>query len=194
MKFPRIILPVFLLAGASVRPLRFVFGKLGRLRRTLAASFELPGLDPSVECDGRVYVIGDRRVRIGKRTRLGRDLELETHGGVIAIGRDVRVNRGCTIAARRSVTIGDDTMIGEFCSIRDANHGIAPDRPVRAQPHRARGIEIGADVWIGRGVCVLPGAIIEDGAVIGANSVVTGRIPAGCIAVGAPARVMGRRT
>ena len=180
--------------GWPGRPLLRVLGKLGRMRRTLAASFHLPGLDPSVECDGRVYVVGDCRIRIGQRSRLGRDLELETHGGVIVIGRNVRVNRGCTIAARRSVKIGDDTMIGEFCSIRDANHGFAPGEPIRTQAHRARRIQIGSDVWIGRGVCVLPGAVIEDGAVIGANSVVTGRVPAGCIAVGAPARVMGKRS
>jgi lipopolysaccharide O-acetyltransferase len=39
---------------------------------------------------------------------------------------------------------------------------------------------------------VLAGATIGDGAVIGANSVVTGHIPGGTIAVGAPARPVRR--
>jgi acetyltransferase-like isoleucine patch superfamily enzyme len=49
-------------------------------------------------------------------------------------------------------------------------------------------------VWLGRGVAVLKGAHIERGAVIGANSVVAGHIPANAIAVGAPARVVRYRT
>ena len=51
-------------------------------------------------------------------------------------------------------------------------------------------IKIGNNVWIGDKACILGGVTIGDGAVIGANSVVTHSIPAHSIAVGSPARVI----
>ena len=51
---------------------------------------------------------------------------------------------------------------------------------------------IGNDVMLGAG-CVLLGDIeVGDGAVIGANAVVTKSVPAGCIALGVPAKI-GKR-
>jgi len=52
---------------------------------------------------------------------------------------------------------------------------------------------IGHDVWIGVDVVILRGVRIGNGAVIGANSVVTKDIPAFSIAVGSPARVVKNR-
>ena len=54
-----------------------------------------------------------------------------------------------------------------------------------------RPVRIGAMAYIGAGATILPGAVIGDGAVVGAGAVVTGEIPAGTVAVGNPARVIG---
>ena len=43
---------------------------------------------------------------------------------------------------------------------------------------------------VGIGAIVMPGVTIGEGAIIGAGSVVTRDIPAYCVAVGAPARVI----
>lgn len=51
-------------------------------------------------------------------------------------------------------------------------------------------IEIGDNVFVGAGAILLPGTIIEDNCVIGAGSVVRGRIPEGSVAAGVPARVI----
>ena len=52
-------------------------------------------------------------------------------------------------------------------------------------------VVIGERCYLGAGVIVLPGVRIGDGAVIGAGSIVRGEIPAGAVAVGAPASVIG---
>ena len=52
---------------------------------------------------------------------------------------------------------------------------------------------IGNDVWIGKNVTILPGVHIGDGAIIGANSVVTKDIPAYHIAGGNPCKIIRKR-
>lgn len=44
-------------------------------------------------------------------------------------------------------------------------------------------------VMLGAGCVLLGGIEVGDGAVIGANAVVTRSVPAGCVAVGVPARI-----
>jgi acetyltransferase-like isoleucine patch superfamily enzyme len=61
------------------------------------------------------------------------------------------------------------------------------------QPMDERDVIIGADVWLGARVMVVAGVEIGDACIIGASSVVTRSIPAGSIAVGNPARVVGHR-
>ena len=51
-------------------------------------------------------------------------------------------------------------------------------------------INIGKNCWLGAGVIVMPGITIGDNTVIGAGAVVTKDIPANCIAVGNPAKVL----
>ena len=46
------------------------------------------------------------------------------------------------------------------------------------------------NVWIGENVTICPGVTIGENSVIGAGAVVTKDIPANCIAVGNPARVL----
>ncbi|WP_121567318.1 CatB-related O-acetyltransferase [Petrotoga sp. Shatin.DS.tank11.9.2.9.3] len=52
---------------------------------------------------------------------------------------------------------------------------------------------LGNDVWVGADAIVLRGVKIGDGAVIGANSVVTHDIPDFAVAVGSPAKVIKYR-
>ena len=53
-------------------------------------------------------------------------------------------------------------------------------------------VSIGENVFIGCNSIILKGATIGDNTTIGAGSVVSGTIPANCIAAGNPARVIKR--
>jgi chloramphenicol O-acetyltransferase type B len=65
--------------------------------------------------------------------------------------------------------------------------------PIEGHPVPPGTITIGNDVWIGRDVTLVSGAKINDGAVIGAYSVVAGKVPPYAIVVGNPAKILRKR-
>jgi acetyltransferase-like isoleucine patch superfamily enzyme len=133
-------------------------------------------------------------VRVGPRCSIDRGLTLEA-SGIIDIGADTVFGHHCTIAARASVIIGHDCLIGELVSIRDHDHAsTGTGVPMRLQGHAVARVRIGNDVWLGAKVTVLKGVTIGDGAIVGANAVVTSDIPSGAVAVGIPARVIKIRS
>ena len=144
---------------------------------------------------GRPIVSGTGEIAIGSRFVLVNKFmpcELAcAEGARLTIGRNVEVNYGVLISARRSVTIGDNVLIGNLSVISDTAFSGAEDR-IAAEDDPPLGIEIGDDVWLAARVTVMPGAKIGRGAVIGAGSVVRGTIPPGTIAMGNPARPLLR--
>jgi acetyltransferase-like isoleucine patch superfamily enzyme len=149
----------------------------------------LGNVDSSVVVLGMPDLHGSKRIRMGRNLYLYHDLHLETAlNGEIDLGDDVVLSRGVHIVAFDRIRIGAGSMVGEYTSIRDANHRFGPGLSVRDSGHDAAPITIGRNVWIGRGVSVLAGVAIGDGAVIGANAVVTRNVAAGTVVAGVPAR------
>jgi acetyltransferase-like isoleucine patch superfamily enzyme len=148
----------------------------------------------TLQFDGPVRVSGRPVVNFGAYSRLGREVFLETaESGSITVGKQVRINAGCFLVSYAGITIGDHCLIGEYTSIRDANHRIDGPQLIREQGHESAPIVIGTNVWIGRGTTILKGVRIGDGAVVGANSVVTHDVPAGAVVAGCPARLLRQR-
>ncbi len=107
-------------------------------------------------------------------------------GGTLSIGDECYLAHNVHLHAIDRITIGNGTLIGEGALVASTDHE-------RIDRHRVLGtgpITIGNNVFIGQYCIVLGGVTIGDGATIGAHSVVTKDIPAGAVAVGAPARIL----
>lgn len=154
-----------------------------------------------------------RNVIVGARASIGRGCRLRLDpGATLELGERCDVDDGttlavygrgrlevrprsfvghhATIAAHELVVIGEGAFLAEMVSVRDHDH--VPGRPPSSGEVSVNPVNIGEDVWIGAKVTVLRGAEIGDRAVVGAHAVVRGVVPAGAVAVGVPARVIGR--
>ena len=147
----------------------------------------------SVRLTGRIRFKSNGYVEFGQGVMLIGDvvpIEFVSHkSACISIGDHTFINYGSSISAHKLVKIGRHCLLGHHTLILDNNeHGVElreavpPSAPVIIEDH----------VWIGSRVIILPGVSIGHHAVVGAGSVVTKDIPANCLAVGNPARVVRR--
>ena len=133
---------------------------------------------------GRAVVLGDR-CAVAAQAFL--------HGPLI-LGNDVSVNAGARLeGGRKGLHIGDGTRIASGAALYAFDHGLKPDRDLKDQPVRSRGIRIGRDVWIGANAGVTDGVSIGDHAVVAMGAVVTRDVPEWAIVAGLPAVVVGDR-
>lgn len=103
------------------------------------------------------------------------------------IGYGVFVGKGSVINAgaivEDHVIINTGAIIEHDCKIGAFSH-------IAVGAILCGGVEVGEDVLVGAGATVVQGVKIGRGSVIGAGAVVRGEIPAYCLAVGVPAKVV----
>jgi virginiamycin A acetyltransferase len=105
------------------------------------------------------------------------------------VGRHVYIGSYCVLGL---ADIGDRTHLASAVQVLSGSHQHARDTTGMMDfNHLAFSrVSIGADCWLGAGAIVM--APVGDRSTIGAGSVVVRAIPAGSIAVGAPARVVAQ--
>lgn len=150
--------------------------------------------------------------RLLGRYRKARHMRAVVNSGA-SIGQNIRVNGRCTISGGKNVvigsnvhfngiaihgaggvTIGDNFHSGSGCRIITTNHDYDNGSSLPyGKEVVMKSVEIGDNVWLGKGVLVLPGCIFGEGAIIGARAVVAGTVEPLGVAVGNPARVVKHR-
>ena len=134
---------------------------------------------------------------IGNDVYIDIDFHCE-YGKHIHIGNKVIINMNCTFVDNNIIEIGDNVLIASNVQIYTATHSTKASERVNLNSQLGEGfcrtyalpVKIEDHVWIGGGAIILPGVTIGKGSVIGAGSVVTRSIPANCVAVGNPCRVI----
>jgi len=133
-------------------------------------------------------------VRFGRFVWVGDGSKIRCHEGEVEIGEKTVMGQECTISAYRRVRIGRECVIADRAMFIDFDHGVVEvERPIRSQGIYMRDVEVGSNVWIGYGACVLRGVRVGDNSIVGTNSVVTRDVPANAVVAGIPARVIRMR-
>lgn len=143
---------------------------------------------------GRNGVVIDNRVSIGDFSRVIVSTSFNNIGDGIIIHNDVAIGEFAYIGGAGGVEIGASCIIGQYFSVHPENHIFSEiDSEIRHQGVERVGITIGSDCWIGAKVTILDGAIIGNGCVVAAGSVVNGTFPNNVVIGGVPARILKPR-
>ena len=108
-------------------------------------------------------------------------------GKNITVGKNVFIKSCCHFQDQGKITIGDNVLIGHNVVIATLNHNQIPDKRASILP---KAVTIGNKVWIGSNSTILPGIIIEEGAIVAAGSTVTKNVKKNTIVAGNPAKII----
>jgi len=134
------------------------------------------------------------QLEFGRFVWIGDDTKIRCHEGRVEIGQKTVMGQECTISAYQRVRIGEQCVIADRAMFIDFDHGVVEvERPIRQQGIYKRDVEVGSNVWIGYGACILRGVRVGDNSIVGTNSVVTKDVPANAVVAGIPARVIRLR-
>lgn len=154
---------------------------------------------PDLEDSERSGILRNMLGSIGQQSAVGRNFLCQC-GKHIFIGDKSVVNDNCTMMDENHICIGNQVLIAPNVQFYTATHPIdCNERFVENWDEnsgelffrtRFLPITVEDNVWIGGGSIILAGITIGTGSVIGAGSVVTKSIPANCVAVGNPCKVI----
>ena len=148
---------------------------------------EYNGIDP-LDREAR-----DRAIR-GIFGKAGKNCVVEqplfcTYGYNTTVGDNFFLNVNGKLMDSGKITIGNNVFIAPNVCIITEEHAMDVEQRIQGLED-THPVTIGDNVWICAGALVLPGVTIGEGSVIGAGSVVTKDIPAHCLAVGNPCKVI----
>ena len=133
----------------------------------------------------KITLAGDNKIR--------HDVILQGKGKLY-IGKNSRIGSFSIIGCNERITIGENCLISQSVSIRDADHSFNDTEiPMVDQGIVTSPIIIKDDVWIGYGAVIIKGVTLGEGSIIAANAVVTKDVESYSIVAGVPAVQIKRR-
>lgn len=109
-------------------------------------------------------------IKIGYKTAIRQNTELNADGGTITIGKCCFINRNCMIVAHKKIILEDGVTIGPNVCIYDHDHdGFGG--------YNSASILIKKNTWIGAGCIILKGVTIGENCIIGAGSLIAKDVP-----------------
>ena len=159
----------FPLVRLVIRAIAAVLGAFGRLASAAAGALYFPD-HASVVCHWSATIKYPERITLGK---------------------DIIIGPHCVLGGHGTISLGDHVHLSDGVIIETAGLDFSGPPPF---PHVSKPIVIGVGAWLGTKAIVLGGVTIGEGAVIGANAVVSRDVPPFAIYVGAPGSVRDRNT
>lgn len=145
-------------------------------------------LFPLLSNKGRMGLLRLMGAEIGRLCRIYRSVRIYAPWNLV-LGDKVCIGPNVNIYNKGHVMIESNVIISQDSYICTASHDISsPIMALIVKP-----VHIANKVWIAAKVSVLPGVTIGDGGVVGACAVVAKDVPPWSVAVGNPARVVGKR-
>ena len=144
------------------------------------------------------YVMGHARIYIGDNVNFYGKVDIFSgrlfDEPKLVLGNRVDIGHNVLFLVNKEIVLEDDVNVASGVRFmdtdahpRDTMERIAdlPPRPEEVKP-----VRIGRYAWIGHNSFIMKGVTVGEGAIIGVNSVVVNDIPAYCVAMGNPARVV----
>lgn len=146
----------------------------------------------SCHIDTLVHITNRRNFECGEGCALYHGTYVLNAYGRLVLGRCSHLGAFCFVNAQQgTVRIGDHVAIGPGTQLFAYSNHYAPGRLVTDERTTAD-ITVGDNVFIGANCTLLPGTTIEDNVVVGAGTVVRGRLAGNAIYAGVPCREIRR--
>lgn len=136
----------------------------------------------------RYFELKSNALNIGNNIYIAKNIVIKNSYN-LTIGNNNSLHEFCYIDAAGSIKIGDNVSIAHNCSLVSFEHTWENiNIPIKYNPTKLLPIVIGSDVWLGCGVRILAGTVIEDRVIVAAGAVVKGKLESGYIYGGIPAK------
>lgn len=163
------------------------------------AALGLRSIGDNVRISSKASIYGAERIAIGDNVRIDDFCILSAGDGGISIGSYIHIAAYSSLIGAGAILLDDFANLSARVSIyssSDDYSGRTMTNPTVPPEYKAvdqRPVRIGRHVIIGCGSVILPGVTIDDGAAIGALSLVRSDCAAFTVHAGNPARQIGHR-
>ena len=182
--------------------LQFIVNNFQRIRIAIYKGLSDNRIIGSPKINQPTLFIGKGTIHFAERVNIGyypspffyssnAHFEARTLESRITIGNNVYFNNNFVAIAEKSISLGNNILIGTNVEIYDTDfHNINPSLRFGGHTYEKEDVIIEDNVWIGSNVKILKGVSIGQNSVISNGAIVTKNIPANVVAGGIPATVI----